>query len=76
MTLSGPRDGELPRDGLLVLGLRAPVLRASDLVTVVGDITLFSFVGLAGRYGLTEATAYAGFEGRKILTARDVRSWA
>ena len=70
------RDADLPHQGLLVLGVAAPDLRPADLVTVDGDITLFTFAGLAARYRLTDATPYADFEGRKILSARDVRSWA
>jgi hypothetical protein len=69
-------DADLPREGLLVLDVTAPVLHPSDLVTIDGDIMLFSFAGLAARFGLTEATSYADFEGRKILRARDVRLWA
>ncbi|RSM46184.1 hypothetical protein DMB66_50120 [Actinoplanes sp. ATCC 53533] len=59
-----------------MLDVTAPLLHPSDLVTIDGDIMLFSFAVMAARYRLTEAASYTDFEGRKILRARDVRSWA
>jgi hypothetical protein len=70
------KDADLPPEGLLVLDVAAPALHPSDLVTIDGDVTVFSFAGFAARYGLTEAGRYGDFEGRKAVEARDVRSWA
>jgi hypothetical protein len=68
------RDVDLPDDGLLVLG--ESDVRVPALVTVVGTIERFTFDRFSDRYELTDAAAYRRFEGRKILVADDVRSWA
>lgn len=68
------RDVDLPDDGLLVLG-EADV-RVPALVTVVGTIERFSFDRFRDRYQLAERPAYVRFEGRKILVAEKIHSWA
>ena len=50
------------------------VLRADDLVTVVGRIQQFTYQHFAGPYQLRQASAYGAFEGRKVLVADTFRS--
>jgi hypothetical protein len=67
-------DADLPDDGLLVLS--EAEVQVPALVTVEGTIERFAFDRFSGRYGLTDAAAYRRFDGRKILVADQVRSWA
>jgi hypothetical protein len=68
------RDVDLPDDGLLVLS--EAEVQVPALVTVEGTIERFDLDRFSGRYGLTDAATYRRFEGRKILVADEVRSWA
>lgn len=68
------RDVDLPDNGLLVLG-QAQV-RAPALVTVEGTIERFTFDRFGDRYELIDTAAFLRFEGRKVLVAEDIRSWA
>jgi hypothetical protein len=70
------RDVDLPDAGLLVLGVHPAGLRPNDLVTAEGTIALFRFEHFRSPYQLSDAAAYASFEGRKCLVSENVRSWA
>lgn len=71
------QDADLPRPGLLVVVGGGPAaLHRDDLVTVRGRIELFEFRALAPRYGLAVAAPYVPFQGRRIVVADAVRSWA
>ncbi|WP_412751611.1 hypothetical protein [Krasilnikovia sp. M28-CT-15] len=69
-------DVDLPDDGLLVLGGSLTSMHPRDLVTVAGTIDIFTFERFRGRFVLAPAPSYDRFEGRKVLVAHDVRSWA
>ncbi|GAA3347087.1 hypothetical protein GCM10020358_60550 [Amorphoplanes nipponensis] len=69
-------DVDLPDDGLLVLGGSLTAMHPHDLVTVAGTIDLFAFDRFRERFSLGPASSYGLFEGRKVLVAHDVRSWA
>lgn len=68
------RDVDLPDEGLLVLGEAA--VQAPALVTVEGTIERFTFDRFGDRYALTDPAFYRRFEGRKVLVADQIRSWA
>jgi hypothetical protein len=69
-------DADLPTHGLLVVGADPGGLHQDDLVTVRGRVELFVFRAFAPKYGLSVAAPYVPFQGRRILVAIDVRSWA
>lgn len=70
------RDVDLPEHGLLVLGHLPDGARPADLLTVRGVIDTFDFDRLAWTYRLAHDDRLDTFQGRKILIAQDVRSWA
>lgn len=70
------RDVDLPDQGLLTLGHLPDQARPADLLTIWGVIDMFDFDRLARTYGLVPDDRYDKFHGRKILIAREVRSWA
>jgi hypothetical protein len=69
-------DVDLPDRGLLVLGDGPAGLSRNDLVTVSGTVDRFAFDRFRFPYDLADAGAYGSFEGRKVLVASAVRSWA
>lgn len=68
------RDTDLPDDGLLVLGTAE--VRVPALVTVEGTVQRFTFLAFGDRYELADPSAYRRFEGRKVMVADEIRSWA
>ncbi|WP_203789814.1 hypothetical protein [Paractinoplanes rishiriensis] len=69
-------DADLPERGLLVLGGPVSGLHDRSLVTVQGTIQRFELERLAEPYQLPADGDFARFEGRKVLLAESVRSWA
>jgi hypothetical protein len=66
------RDVDLPAQGLLILGDVPPGLGRPDLVTAYGIIERFDYSRYVTTYDLGPASAYARYEGRKLLVADDV----
>lgn len=69
-------DADLPERGLLVLGGPASGVHDRSLVTVRGTIHRFELKRLAEPYQLPADGGFARFEGRKVLLAESVHSWA
>jgi hypothetical protein len=69
-------DVDLPERGLLVVGTLPDGARPPDLITARGAIAAFEFEQFSRTYGLDQPARYDAWQGRKVLVAHEVRSWA
>jgi hypothetical protein len=69
-------DVDLPAQGLLVLTPVAADVHTLDLVTVEGVVRRFAFQAFRVPFGLAEPAPYQPFEGRKMMVAGTITSFA
>ncbi|HET6530079.1 MAG TPA: hypothetical protein VFH03_05620 [Actinoplanes sp.] len=69
-------DVDLPAQGLLVLTPVAADVQTLDLVTVDGVLRRFAFQAFRVPFGLGESAPYQPFEGRKMMVAGNLTSFA
>lgn len=69
-------DIDLPENGLLIIGTAPQTLRRPDLVTIDGIVRSFDYARFAEQYLLGGPAWYEDYQGRHVLVADRVSSYA